>query len=122
MSPTIVIVDGRPVMTLGAAGGPTIITQVVQALVRTIDLGQPLDQALGDARIHHQWSPDEVRLESRLPDAVKRSLESRGHSLRGVKNMGVSQGIVYIPDGNQPGSGQFVGVHDPRIPGQAAGP
>ena len=45
MSPTIVLENGQPILTVGAAGGPTIITQVVQALVRRLDLGLPLDQA-----------------------------------------------------------------------------
>jgi gamma-glutamyltranspeptidase/glutathione hydrolase len=117
MSPTIVLQDGQPIMTLGAAGGPTIITQVVQALVRTIDLEQPLDRALGDARIHHQWSPDEVRIESRLPDVLKQSLTSRGHKLKETGNMGVSQAIRF-----DPATKQFIGMHDPRIPGKAAGP
>jgi gamma-glutamyltranspeptidase/glutathione hydrolase len=116
MSPTIVLVEGRPVMSVGAAGGPTIITQSLQAIVRTIDLGQSLERAIGDARIHHQWSPDEVRIESRLPDEIKRALRSRGHRLKEVKNMGVSQGIGFEPERG------FLGVHDPRIPGQAAGP
>ncbi|MCI0357448.1 MAG: gamma-glutamyltransferase [Planctomycetaceae bacterium] len=117
MSPTIVLVDGQPVMTLGAAGGPTIITQVVQALVRTIDLAQPLDRALAQPRIHHQWSPDEVRVESRLADDLKQSLVDRGHRLKVIANMGVSQAIMF-----DPATKVFVGVHDPRIPGKAAGP
>ncbi len=117
MSPTIVLQDGQPIMTIGAAGGPTIITQVVQALVRTIDLDQPLDRALGDARVHHQWSPDEVRIESRLPDVLKLSLTSRGHKLHEIKNMGVSQAIRFDPT-----TKHFIGIHDPRVPGKAAGP
>jgi gamma-glutamyltranspeptidase/glutathione hydrolase len=116
MSPTIVLAGDKPVMSIGAAGGPTIITQSLQAIVRTIDLGQPLHQAIGDARIHHQWSPDEVRVESRLPEAIKTALQNRGHKLKEVKNMGVSQGIAFFPELG------FSGVHDPRIPGQAAGP
>src|SRR5439155_9751119 len=62
MSPTIVLENGQPILTLGAAGGPTIITQVVQTLVRRLDLNLPLDQALAQPRIHHQWSPDAVRI------------------------------------------------------------
>ncbi len=117
MSPTIILQDGQPIMTLGAAGGPTIITQVVQAIVRTIDLQQPLDRALGDARIHQQWSPDEVRVESRLPSVLKQSLASRGHKLKETRTMGVSQAIRFDPL-----TKQFIGIHDPRVPGQAAGP
>jgi gamma-glutamyltranspeptidase / glutathione hydrolase len=117
MSPTIVLADGQPILSVGAAGGPTIITQVVQALVRTIDLKQPLPEALAQPRIHHQWSPDEVRIESRYPETLQYSLTERGHKLKEVRNMGVSQAIA-----RDPASGQFIGVHDPRVPGKAAGP
>jgi gamma-glutamyltranspeptidase/glutathione hydrolase len=117
MSPTIVFQDDKPIMTVGAAGGPTIITQVVQALVRRIDLGLSLDQALLLPRIHHQWSPDAVRIESKLDDPLQKALTSRGHKLTPVSNMGVSQAILFDKS-----SGQFIGVHDPRVPGKAAGP
>jgi gamma-glutamyltranspeptidase/glutathione hydrolase len=117
MSPTIVLQDGQPLMTLGAAGGPTIISQVVQAIVRATDLGLPLDQALAQPRIHHQWSPDIVRVESRLDDALKQALQRRGHKLDETGDMGVSQAIMFDPT-----TKQFLGVHDPRVPGKAAGP
>jgi gamma-glutamyltranspeptidase/glutathione hydrolase len=117
MSPTIVLENGQPVLTVGAAGGPTIITQVVQALVRTLDLGMPLDQALAQPRIHHQWSPDEVRHESRLDESLAAGLAKRGHKLKPVEKMGVSQAIQYDPV-----TKTFLGVHDPRVPGLAAGP
>ena len=39
MSPTIVLKDGRPVFSVGAAGGPTIISQTLLALIDTIDFG-----------------------------------------------------------------------------------
>ena len=117
MSPTIVLEDGQPVMTVGAAGGPTIITQSLQAIVRRFDLGLPPPEAIGQPRIHHQWSPDEVRIESRLPAAHKQSLTSRGHKLREIKSMGVSQAIFFDPT-----TRVLIGVHDPRVPGKAAGP
>jgi gamma-glutamyltranspeptidase/glutathione hydrolase len=104
-------------MTVGAAGGPTIITQVLQALVRRLDLDLPLHEAVGLPRIHHQWSPDAVRIESKLDSALQGALSSRGHKLTPVGSMGVSQAIWY-----DKASGQFLGVHDPRVPGKAAGP
>ncbi len=55
MSPTIVLKDGRPVLSAGAAGGPTIITATVLNLVGVLDLGLPIDGALAQARFHHQW-------------------------------------------------------------------
>jgi gamma-glutamyltranspeptidase / glutathione hydrolase len=117
MSPTIVLENDQPVFTVGAAGGPTIITTVVQAIVRTTDLELPLSEALGEPRVHHQWSPDVVRLESRLADEIKRSLESRGHKLTPVANMGTGQAIHL-----DPATKTFHGQHDPRVPGKAAGP
>ena len=63
MSPTIVAVDGRPVLTCGAAGGPKIITQVVLTIVRAIDLGMPLEQAVASPRFHHQWVPRRLMFE-----------------------------------------------------------
>jgi gamma-glutamyltranspeptidase len=44
-------------------------------------------------------------------------LQDRGHKLNEIKNMGVSQAIVFDPQ-----TKQFLGAHDPRIPGKAAGP
>jgi gamma-glutamyltranspeptidase/glutathione hydrolase len=118
MSPTIVLEDGQPVLTVGAAGGPTIINQVVQALVRRLDLGLPLDEALARPRIHHQWSPDLLRVEARLDQAVQKGLTDRGHKLTPTTaNLGVTQAIEFDRT-----SGLFRGQADPRVPGKAAGP
>ena len=46
MSPTLVTRNGEPVMTLGAAGGPTIISQVTQVLLRYLAMGQSLEEAM----------------------------------------------------------------------------
>jgi gamma-glutamyltranspeptidase/glutathione hydrolase len=117
MSPTIVLEDSKPILSVGAAGGPTIITQVLQALVRRLDLGLPMDQALAQPRIHHQWSPDAVRIETKLDESLQQALTTRGHKLTPVSSMGVSQAIEY-----DAGTQRFIGVHDPRVPGKAAGP
>lgn len=81
MSPTLVFKGEKPVMSLGAAGGPTIITQVVQALVNVIDLGLSSAQALAAPRVHHQWRPAVTFTEQSLPDPVQQSLQARGHEL-----------------------------------------
>lgn len=116
MSPTIVLENDRPVLTVGAAGGPTIITQVLQALVRRLDLGMTLEESLKQPRIHQQWSPDVVRIESKLDESLQKALTSRGHKLNPVANMGVSQAIEW-----DAASKSFLGVHDPRVPGKAGG-
>ncbi len=50
MAPTIVLRDGRPVLTVGSPGGATIITTVLQLLVDRLDLGAPLPQAIAAPR------------------------------------------------------------------------
>jgi gamma-glutamyltranspeptidase/glutathione hydrolase len=50
MSPTIVLERGRPVMALGAAGGATIITTLLQTLINQVDLHMSLPDAVAAPR------------------------------------------------------------------------
>jgi gamma-glutamyltranspeptidase/glutathione hydrolase len=50
MSPTIVLKHHRPFLAVGAAGGSTIITTVVQLLMNRIDLGMTLPAAMAAPR------------------------------------------------------------------------
>lgn len=81
MSPTLVLRGEQPLISVGAAGGPTIITQVVQALVNVIDLGMNGQQALAAPRVHHQWRPPTLFTEQSLPNSVRDALQQRGHVL-----------------------------------------
>ncbi|MGI8980148.1 MAG: gamma-glutamyltransferase [Pirellulaceae bacterium] len=117
MSPTIILEGDQPVMTLGAAGGPTIISQVLLAIVRRFDLGFSLEDSLAQPRFHHQWSPDELRIETAAADDFKKDLEARGHKLKAVAAIGTAQGIVWDERAKH-----YRGAHDPRVPGKAAGP
>ena len=116
MSPTIVLKDGQPILALGAAGGPTIISQTVLNLIAILDLGQPLDAALAQPRIHQQWQPDQLRIEAALPADTRAALEARGHQLFSEPTYGASQIVGRSPDGKS-----FVGASDPRTSGKAAG-
>jgi gamma-glutamyltranspeptidase/glutathione hydrolase len=115
MSPTIVLKDGRPVMTVGAAGGPKIITQAVLAIVNHLDLGMSLPDAVAAPRFHHHWSPDELVVEHTMDPDVIRRLRRLGHMVREESSAGVTQAIG-LTEG-----GKLIGVHDPRVPGKAAG-
>ncbi len=117
MSPTIVLDEkGEPLISLGAAGGPTIITQVLCVLTAHIDLGDDLSSAMARPRIHHQWSPPTLRIEDMFPAAVQKDLKARGHELAVVRPAGATNGILRKPDGT------FVGVSEPRLDGKSAGP
>lgn len=115
MSPTIVLKDGQPVMTVGAAGGPKIISQSLLAVIRVLELEMSLIDALKAPRFHHQWSPDRILLESNFPQEIESELKRRGHQTIRARAVGVSQAIAVDPEGN------LIGVHDPRVPGKAAG-
>jgi gamma-glutamyltranspeptidase/glutathione hydrolase len=108
MSPTLLLKEGKPVMTLGAAGGPTIITQVVQALINTIDLQMPLAQALAAPRIHHQWRPEALYLEKTASPELRQGLQALGHTLKTLGPYGSTQAIMQTKKG-------FVAVSEPRL-------
>ncbi len=119
MSPTLVLENGRPILTAGAAGGPKIITQVVLTLIRFLDLKWPLQEAVGRPRYHHQWKPDRVVVEDQADDAFVRRLEALGHRVVRSRSGGVTQAIAWRAGPS--GTGEFVGVADPRASGKAQG-
>lgn len=116
MSPTFVVVNGSPVLAIGAAGGPTIISQVVLTIVNMIDFGMSLDTALGQPRFHHQWQPDELRIEAAVGPLVLQELEKRGHHLVRVQAIGAAQAVGRSIEGKN-----LIGVSEPRGYGKAAG-
>ena len=116
MSPTIVLKDGKPFMTVGAAGGPTIITQVLLAISNVIDLGDDLGTALARPRFHHQWKPDTLTIEKTFSPSVLDALKKLGHPLKVVDPVGACNAIMQLPDGT------FIGVSEPRVVGEAGGP
>lgn len=114
MSPTIVLKEGQPLFSVGAAGGPTIISQTVLAIIRVIDFGMSIEEALAAPRFHHQWRPDRIVIEKTFSDDVLNGLESMGYSLSRTKSIGVSQAVAYDPK-----TGKFSGAADPRANGLA---
>lgn len=108
MSPTIVLKDGKPVLAVGAAGGPTIISQTLLAIIHVVDFGASAREALAQPRFHHQWRPDELRVEKRLPESVRAELSKRGHRVVTVDALGAAQAVAVNS------AGEFAGEADPR--------
>ena len=80
MSPTLVAKDGRIVMTLGAAGGPRIISSVIQTIYRVLVTGLDLDRAVQFPRVHHQFLPNKLYMdEFKFSPEVVAGLQQRGH-------------------------------------------
>ena len=118
MSPTIVLKNGEPIIAVGAAGGPKIVSQVIFHLVNMLDLGMSPAESLNMPRVHHQWSPNTLLVEESLPAEIKTSLTARGHKLGEMTSAGagVSQIVARSPDRKK-----FLGAADPRVNGKAAG-
>lgn len=111
MTPTIVEKADSVYLVLGAPGGSTIITAVFQVIVNVIEFGMPLDEAVNAARFHHQWLPDQIRLERNgFEEATKAALQDLGHELREVNRMAVIKAVQRLEDG------RLYGVGDPRNP------
>ncbi len=109
MTPTLVLKDGRPWLATGSPGGSQIITSVLQMLVNVIDHGMNIADATDVPRMHHQWLPDLLKLESGFsPDTIEK-LEDRGHTLEVTEAMGSLQSVMYRDD-------LFRGASDPRRP------
>ncbi len=100
MTPTIVEKDGRLFMLLGAPGGSTIITSVLQVMMNVIDFNMPLDKAIQAPRFHHQWLPDEIMVEKNgISPTARAVLEVMGHRFRDVKSLAVVKAIHVRADG-----------------------
>jgi gamma-glutamyltranspeptidase / glutathione hydrolase len=100
MSPTIVLRGERVRAVLGSPGGPTITTTVAQILMQLIDHGRSLESAIAAPRVHHQWLPDQLMIERRLPDATARALTALGHTLSPELGIGHANCIeVELPAG-----------------------
>ncbi len=112
MSPTIVLKNGEAILAVGAAGGPTIITQTLLTIIHVIDFGLPLNEALNQPRFHHQWSPDQLRIEKKVGEKVLAGLRAKGHKLKVYGEMGSTQAVSLE-------NGKFEAAHDPRIKGKA---
>jgi gamma-glutamyltranspeptidase/glutathione hydrolase len=80
MSPTLVEKDGKIVMTLGAAGGPRIISSVIQTIYRVLVTGLDIDRAVQFPRVHHQFLPNKLYMdEFKFSPEVVAGLQQRGH-------------------------------------------
>jgi gamma-glutamyltranspeptidase / glutathione hydrolase len=106
MSPTIVFKDGKPFLVTGSPGGSRIITTVLQVISNVIDHGMNIAEATEAPRMHHQWLPDEIRIERGFSADTIRLLETRGHKVSLQQTMGSTHSIMVTPAGLEGASDQ----------------
>ncbi len=96
MSPTIVMKDGVPFLTCGAAGGPRIITSTLQTILNTIDYGMMPDSGLKHPHMCCLTKEQGLELEEGFsPDTVK-ILKERGHLIKPTGDFGI---LLVMPNG-----------------------
>lgn len=108
MSPTIVAKEGKTWLVTGSPGGSRIITTVLQMVVNSIDFGMNVAEATNAPRFHHQWLPDQLRVEKGFSPDTLRLLENKGQHVNVLPAMGSTQSIMIGPDGT------LYGASDPR--------
>jgi gamma-glutamyltranspeptidase/glutathione hydrolase len=118
MTPTLLLREGVPWMVVGSAGGPRIITTVLEVVLGVVDYDMNIAAAVSAPRFHHQWRPDVLALEPDHPRDVIERLRRIGHNVR-VSDGPWSSAQAVLWDREQ---GLFSGVSDPRSDGLAAGP
>ena len=111
MSPTIVLKDNELFLVTGSPGGSRIITTTLQVIMNVIDHGMNISAATNAARIHHQWLPDEIRVEKGLSKDTVEALIEKGHKVKIKNAMGSTQSIMVSPEGYR------LGASDPRRSG-----
>ncbi len=114
MSPTIVMKDGKNFLVAGSPGGSRIITTTLQVIMNVIDHQLNVQAAVNAPRIHHQWLPDEIRIEEGISPDTIRLLECMGHTVNEKSAMGAIQSIMIAEDG------ALYGGADPRRSTSAA--
>ena len=113
MTPTIVLKNGKPVFATGSPGGSRIITAVLQFLLNTLVFKMEISDATIAPRIHHQWKPDVLMLETGFDMLHAKKIESFGQKIY-LSGPGTALESIEIKDG------LFYGFGDTRRPDSSA--
>ena len=110
LTPAILLRDDRPVLIIGASGGPET---ALQTILNVLDFRMPLTEAVAAARIHVPAEmPEVVEVEQAVSDDAVVALEGKGHTVRRRRHLGTVQAIRV--DGKS-----ITGASDPRGTGAA---
>ncbi len=121
LTPTLVLKDGRPFMAVGSPGGDDQPMRILQTFLNVVEFGMNIQAAIEAPRwsttsfpasyFPHTMYPGRMAVEERIPEAVRRALEQRGHTVRvaGAWSLNATSAIVI-----DPASGVLSAGADPR--------
>lgn len=116
MAPTMVFRQGKLFLVTGSPGSSRIISTVSQVILNVIDHRMNIQEAVNAPKVHHEWMPDELRIEKGIsPDTIK-ILKTMGHNVVQRAPMGSASSILVDPV-----TSKRFGAADPRRDGLAAG-
>jgi gamma-glutamyltranspeptidase/glutathione hydrolase len=117
MTPTIVTKDGKVLLITGSPGGRTIINTVFCVVTNVLDFEMDVQAAVDAPRLHHQWFPDEVRLEkAKEREPLVKELQRMGHRVAPARGHQGDAHSIWV----DPRTGRYVGAADRRLSGYAA--
>jgi len=109
LTPTMILKDGRPFMAVGSPGGDDQPLRILQTFLNVVEFGMNIQAAIESPRwsttsfpsseFPHTMRPGQMAVEDRIPEAVRKALESRGHKLavNGPWSLGATSAILIDP-------------------------
>ena len=100
MTPSIVEKNDSLYLVVGSPGGSAIITAVYQTLLNVIEFEMSIDSAVNSPRFHHQWKPDQIKMEQSLSknQILIDALKNYGHHIKYVSSMNRVDAILVKND------------------------
>lgn len=104
MAPTLLLKNNQPFEGLGSPGSTSIISTVLQTIVRTVDFAQPLKLAVEAPRFAQTSPRDEASFESGWHSDILDGLSKVGHVLKYEgRGMGSVQALEWTEGGTPHG-------------------
>jgi gamma-glutamyltranspeptidase/glutathione hydrolase len=116
MAPTIVLSEDGVELALGSAGSNRIRSAILQTIVRTIDEGLEVEDAVQAGRVHFEG--DVIQAEPGVDEDGLEALEAQGHRVARWRGRNLFFGGVQAVS-RDPGTGELAGAGDPRRGGAA---
>ncbi len=121
LTPTLVVRGGAPAMVFGTQGGDQQDQWTLQVFLNLVEFGMDVQEAIEAARfssVHfpssffpHGSRPGGLRVEGRIPEAVRSELAARGHALEVEDDWVAGDVLAIVVD---PKHGSLRGGADPR--------